>query len=345
MILPGVYFNLPEAEYHADPAFSNSGCRKMLVSPLTFWINSPMNPDFVDKATDAMKRGKAMDKLIVEGHDAFDEAYEIAPDKADWPDAIDGQAALKAECKERGLKVGGTIAELCQRLRAEDRDLVLWPDIIADRQARAGEKEIIKPAEFDDFQAAWTCIQAHPSASKAFTGGRPQVSIFWIDAETSQRCKARLDYLKPRSIVDLKTFSNPFGLPVGKAVANAVANHRYHVQAYAYLEAVEQASVMLLDGCPCDDDEAAKALLSKGAARHFVFVFLEQGEVPNIVVRELRRSDESGNETLAYGDGRRKWREGLENFAHYMETVGPKMPWIDNEPVRPFHDEEFPLYM
>lgn len=48
-------------------------------------------------------------------------------------------------------------------------------------------------AELVDAMAA--AVTAHPIASRLFTGGRPEVSLFWIDDATGVKCKARLDYL------------------------------------------------------------------------------------------------------------------------------------------------------
>ena len=54
----------------------------------------------------------------------------------------------------------------------------------------------------------------HQAAARAMTGGYSEVSIFWIDPGSGVRLKARLDYLKVKAIVDLKTFSNSLGKPV-----------------------------------------------------------------------------------------------------------------------------------
>ena len=39
----GFYFDLPEKDYHADPALGSSGICDLLVSPVQFWRNSPFN--------------------------------------------------------------------------------------------------------------------------------------------------------------------------------------------------------------------------------------------------------------------------------------------------------------
>jgi hypothetical protein len=63
--------------------------------------------------------------------------------------------------------------------------------------------------------------------------------------------KARLDYLKPRAIVDLKTVGNPHGKPVAQAVNVALANYRYHVQAAVYQEAAADSARIIFAPVAC----------------------------------------------------------------------------------------------
>lgn len=42
---PGIYFNLHNDAYHADPALSHSGMTKLLISYRDYWVHSPLNPD------------------------------------------------------------------------------------------------------------------------------------------------------------------------------------------------------------------------------------------------------------------------------------------------------------
>ena len=41
---PGIYYDLPEADYHAAPGLSNSGIGKIQISPLYYW-NDVLNPN------------------------------------------------------------------------------------------------------------------------------------------------------------------------------------------------------------------------------------------------------------------------------------------------------------
>jgi hypothetical protein len=70
---PGIYFGLPEDKYHADPALSHGGMVHLLVHPLEYWHNSPLNPDKPFKETDAMTFGKRCHSLLLEPENFFKE--------------------------------------------------------------------------------------------------------------------------------------------------------------------------------------------------------------------------------------------------------------------------------
>lgn len=72
----GIYFDLHEDEYHADPALSHSGMVDLLSHPLDYWTNSPLNPARAKfGATEAMIFGKRCHALLLEGNAFFDRYY------------------------------------------------------------------------------------------------------------------------------------------------------------------------------------------------------------------------------------------------------------------------------
>lgn len=71
---------------------------------------------------------------------------------------------------------------------------------------------------------------------RLLSSGVSEVSLFWVDAETGLRCKARVDWLHtiaPRHVMplDLKTISDL----TPDAVSRAVTNYGYHRQRAHYL--------------------------------------------------------------------------------------------------------------
>jgi len=349
---PGIYFGLPEDEYHKDPALSSSGIRKLLTSSLDFWVNSPMNPAYVDEKTEAMIVGTAFHRRLLEP-ERYAATCAVAPSREEYPDAIDGAEDLRKLCGDLGVKKSGTIADMCERILEANPDAELWPVIKAQLLKQTEGKIVLRPSVAEDIERAARIVLMHQAAAKAMTGGYSEVSIFWIDSESGVRLKARLDYLKVKAIVDLKTFSNSLGKPVRAAVASAVANGGYHIQAVMYDQAVRAAKHLLRTrksaavhfvGHDVPNDWLTSFAACESHA--FVFVFIEQGPVTNVVVREFRRSDgQGGTENLYWSSGMAGVREAIRVYETCMATHGPDKPWIIDYPMAPFGDVEFPIWM
>ncbi|MBF0626291.1 MAG: PD-(D/E)XK nuclease-like domain-containing protein [Magnetococcales bacterium] len=342
---PGVWFGLPFEDYLAVPALSASGVKKFRASPMTFWAHSWMNPEHeVPMATPAMDFGTAFHKLILEGPGAFDAAYAIEPERDDHPDALDGAKGLKERCEALGLKKSGTIAELCSRIREVDQETELWPEILERFRSGADGKRCLRPADAARIQRMARMLAKHPSAKHVFMDGMPEVSIFWRDLETGTPMKARIDYLRQREVVDLKTFSNSTDMPLQAAVTRAVAANLYHVQAAIYLEAVAQAKRMIREDSVFGNAPGLPWLEGFVNAKEgrFFFVFVETGEANNVVIRELPREIE-GVETMTFAAGQRIFRAATEGFSNYIREYG-HAPWVNHLPTSIISDAEFPLW-
>lgn len=89
----------------------------------------------------------------------------------------------------------------------------VWP---ADEGRRFGKKwdafraahaglEILTEDEHAQCLALQTAVWANPIATRLLQGGRGEQTIQWTDAPTRIACKARLDYVGPSGLLDLKT--------------------------------------------------------------------------------------------------------------------------------------------
>lgn len=341
---PGIYFDMPAAEYHADESLSASGVKNLLVSPLTFWTRSNLNPNRKDEQTPAMKFGSACDKLIVEGPEAFSEAYAVRPEMPD--DAIDGAEALRAKCAELGLKKGGSIAELCARILDADPDSKLWPVMQRKWRAGIGDAEEISADWYRDIVNRAQMVRNHPEVAKAFSGGYPQVSLFWVKDGIPR--KARVDYLKTRAILDLKTFSNPFDKPIAEAVGAAMANQKYGIQAAVYKDGVETLKQIVRESpnppvFGAVDGHWMDAFLACENHR-FGFIFVESGDVPNVEGRWFDQWQANRLPTGAFEAAEARYEWAVGEYRRCIETYG-RSPWRDCTPMRAFEDHEFPLHM
>lgn len=237
---PGVYKSLAAHEYHPDEAASFSKLRKLIVGPAYFWASTPWNSAYVldGDQTDAMFAGQVYHCRVLEGPKVFAKRYGIAPSKADYPDALSGVAALKAECAKLGLKVGGTIAELSERLKSEDEfDGVLWDEIVAEWESENVGKQKITAALYAKVELAASICHAHPSLADVWARGFPEVSICWIGRDgLPMRC--RPDYWCPGEVIEMKMHANKTSQPFHMSCTRTILSEYYHVQAAVEYEGV-----------------------------------------------------------------------------------------------------------
>ena len=338
----GVHFGLHEDEYHADPALSQSGIKNLLVSPLTYWVNSNMNPNREMTESPALVIGTAIHKRIIEGIFAFHDEYAVAPSKEEYPDAINGADALRETCRTMGLKVSGTIAEMCERILNADPNAILWPEIMTRFKEDSDRKIILKPEDGKMINRMVFMVESHQEAKYAFRGGIPEVSIFWPCQTTGVRLKARIDYLKPLGGMDLKTFSNSKNLPVDRAVVAAVSTYGLHIQAVFYLRAIKTARDMIKRGMMFGAKPNMEGLLgaiSDNPKTSFFFVFVETGDANNVIVREFPDS-----KSLLYATGKSVIDRSIAQYQSLSEQFG-EAPWITQHETRVLDDAEFPAWV
>lgn len=347
----GIFFGLPADEYHADPAFSATGVKDMSVGPANYWRRSILNPDREEREESAaLEYGTALHARLLEGRDAFEARYATAPNKDDHPDAIDGVEALRELCGKLEIKRGGTIAEMCERILVIEPEAALWP-VVRRRHEEANEGKILLSDDTaKKIEATAACVASHPDASKALSGGYPEVSIFWTDETEGVpvRMKSRLDRLKTKAVVDLKSFTNPRNKWIDRAVADSVATHNYHVQGVTYCGGIETVKGLLRRGeCVVSGDvEPGFIEALKASDEHrFYFVFVENSAHPAIRVKRFDRAISAKEETLYWQKGAQILRSALETYRVCLKTFGPDRPWPDSAPMGPFSDEDFPLWM
>lgn len=347
---PGVFFGMNEEEYHAIPALSASGIKNMRASPLDFWTRSWMNPDKeeVSDGEDSFAKilGTAYHKRIVEGRDAFLRCYAPSFTEADCPkDTLKGNDAIRSRLKARGLAGTGNKPELIKRLLDAEPTAKIY-DVYSESYAELHEGKIFLPKNsIGRIEISAAMIEKHPQLSKAFVGGAAEITIMWEatvnneDQTTSMvPMKARLDYLKPKAIVDLKSFGNPHGRPVVRAVNAAFANYRYHIPAAVYQEAAEMIPGHIkAERVFGDVNPSLLEALLQGHEKTFLFVFQCSGPAPIAVGKTLPRH--SG----LFQIGKLEVEHARATYARCAATFGDD-PWIDTSEITAFDDSEIPSY-
>lgn len=345
----GTYFGLADDAYHALPRLSASGIKNLLVSPMDFWAGSWLNPAKKvdeDGEPEWAIKGRAYHKRICEGKEAFYKTYCAELDPADHKDALFKQAHLKAACKDLGVKVGGTNEELIERLIEGGYEGEIW-EVLVDEHRQASVGKIMLPAGWIfDIELAAACIEKHPTLSKCFVGGYPEVSILWT-AEVERNdgsgeiikvpMKMRADYLKAGAIIDLKSYANKMRKPLDRAVYYAMAAERYHLQAavyYAGIEAAKRLPVRAVTG-PVPSQAWLDALHKHD--KQFVFVFQQKGVAP--VASGYVMPASLGLISV----GNAQVREAQQIFSDCLAHFGTA-PWIMDRALQMVGDQDVPQF-
>lgn len=326
----GIYFGLPEDQYHALRRFSASGIKDAQESWEDFWEASWMNQNRVRSRSPEMAFGSAMHKRLLEGKQAFEDAYFIALDRGDYPDALTTSDDLKEALRARGLKVSGNKAELIERLSADDSAVQIWDRMVEiHAQANAGKTQII-PDDWLRIEVTAAMLPLYPNLSKVFVNGYPEVSILWTDPETGVPMKARFDYLKRKAIADLKTYSNKGKRPVRRAMTNAFAGDRHNVQAAVYWEAIDRARTLPAFGK--HDPKWLQACLSE-PEHGFIFVYVKTSGAA--LVRGMPLYRQSAD--VQYGAN--TMRMAVEQYARMWRTFGASK-WLSLDDMEPLNEGE-----
>jgi PDDEXK-like domain of unknown function (DUF3799) len=162
--------------------------------------------------------------------------------------------------------------------------------------------------------------------------------VFWV--EDGVPLKARFDYLKPKTIVDLKRFANQRERPVDLAILLAIAEYRYDVQARHYLSAYWHLWVAAQDGavfgdCPLPATWPDQIALPEDIA--FTWIF-QCADAPVSKGRSLTADAPALNKaTREIAQAKQLYRECLAKFG--------TAPWATDEPVRAIGETDLPVWM
>lgn len=343
----GIHFGLSEADYLSDPGLGSTQLKQILISPLHYWWHSPHGPEYVSQTeSSAMALGTALHKYILEGGDAFDEAYIIAPEKADHKDLLTTADDLREWLRERELKVGGKKDDLIDRVLNEDPCAAIW-DVIVEAHATECEDTgvlSIGRSAAHDVRIRGEIIHKTPGIRDLLSGGYPEVSIFW--EENGVRFKARIDYLTSTFQTDLKSFTNPNGDSIRKMIGRKVAGHVWHLQARLHWNGVQAAKEMLLKGGAdfvFGDAPDSEWLVNfaKSPPGDFWWLFVQSSGAPIVKAWSCPRSRPKDHSDV-WQDAQWRIEAATRAYAECVGRFGPDSAWIDTEPPVQAHDEDFP---
>lgn len=344
---PGVVFGMDEEDYFSVPALSASGVKMLRRSPLDYWARTEWLGKTEDDEPEEEKFhrtvGKAYHTRILEGRDAFHGRYVPGLDKSDYKDLLVNTDDLKGELERLGLpKTVKRKQDAIDRLIGADPTIGMriW-DVIEDGYLKMHPGKIFLPSKLmTKIELSAAMIEKSKSLGQAFKGGYPEVAIFWVDEETGCPCKAKLDYWKPKAIVDLKTMENNMGREISRAVDYEFANNRYAFQGTWYMQGVEAAIQMLKDGKIIGEPDpvwVSKVISANPDERKMLFVFQQKGPAPIARGKVFSKYSATYQICSAHLEGNRR------TYVEYMEKFG-RDPWVFDAPIEEFQDSEVPSW-
>lgn len=341
MLKPGIHFGLSVAEYHADPAFSQSGIKTMAISPLQYW-DEYINPKKEPKnSTYEMEIGKAFEALLLEPL-RFKEEYVEALKLPEY--ALRTVDDLKGYLREKGEKVTGTKAELTDRIINIDPDAPL-----ADRMehefmnAHAG-KTIVKSDDWQNIHTMADKYRKHPD-SGLLLGGKVayQVGVVWLEDDV--RMKALIDVLRPNCRYDLKTFSNSRRKNIEALVAETITRD-YMMQAYTHtrglymaIEAIRQRKAGVYGSY--DKDFLRELVAFPPEQSVFGFAFVESSRPYNITHRYVG----CAGDTLIWNKTEIDYITAVNMYRECMAKFGTENEWRPQTEAKIITDNDVPAYV
>lgn len=332
----GVYFDMPEEEYHALQRLSASGIKQLHITVEDFWARSWMNPRHEVEETDAMKFGSAYHKRILEGKEKFYQEYYSELDKADFGDELLVTSEdIKEELRKLELKISGKKQDLIDRLLTVFPDTKIWDELVDMNDLENLGKISLPATTIEQIEYAALFIERHPVISKAFQGGYPEVTVLWTDEATGVKMKSRFDYLKIAATVDLKTFSNSQQKAIHTAIHHAFGYNKYHTQMSVYKEARHRAIDLIKQGkVHGGDPEWLDKFVAKEDWKTMV-VWQQTGIAPYTQAYMFR------HDSSAAIAGENSMRECMMKFKECQEKFGTD-PWLSMADIEEFEDEMLP---
>ena len=368
MLIPdGIWIGLPHANHVADPALGSDDLKALLLNPVHWhgsqrnpvWkrllaeMNGEANPKAVFRRELARRYGECVHVLALEP-DAFDERYFTPPPRPDFPSTKDEiAAALIAEghtppAKSKLLIEFEAMARMHGLPLAEDWDVHV-ATIAAGRQ-------IIPESWREPLALTERVIKLNRHARRFLERGMAEVSMFWTD-DDGHRYRVRFDYLRRRTVADVKTYDNKAGGDPVAVFSSARERWCYDLQAVHYMEARINVLPRLVAerkvwrGIPTAGVEPGSVYAHPATADDLAFlddvaaytdpswwwVTISTGGIPEVDTIEFPK------ELAAYGAAKVQLDQAKQNYRDMRERFGPddSEMWIADRGLLRFTDLNF----
>lgn len=272
--------------------------------------------------------------------------YKVEQPVKPWAKVTDtmpdsGEEYLRSAVKEDWIR---------QLLELEP-DAKVFARIQAEFLAQHPGKTVIGVETFEQIEIAAAMVERDPELRDAFRGGYAEVVLIWYCPITGVPMKAKVDYLKIKRAIDLKTVGNQRERSIENAIRFEISSYHYNMQPAVYIEGIEELRPLVRDSvgkgtvwikqgeewAQATGDELAWALkwASHRGDTEWLWVFQQKGDAPiTRGVRYMARAVSMVTRDMV--------KDAKRRFRQFSETFGTD-PWLDVKPIYDIHDEDIPV--
>lgn len=346
---PGIYIGLAEEDYFADDGLGSTAQKELALDPVEFQWKRRRKP--VDEDTKATIWGHALHARALEGREAFEARFAVAPRKEDFPGVLDTVTDILKHAEKIGFKLPkkGKKDDLIARIRDADIDVPIWSEIEGIFEDDNREKTILTREVNDQIETAAQWMNkdnylAPFMKDGTFIAGIPEVSIF-VEYK-GLRLRARIDRLFPHALLDLKSFRprpNWRSAPedINRVLGRILGGERYDLQAASYLNIWPLAKKLLDAGKVFGASDADMEILRSAFGREdlkWIWVLVKNTGAPQSFVRwfDLHSSvfKNALDEVLI----------GLDHCNSYTTVFGADSDWVPQHLADSMGDDEITIF-
>lgn len=340
---PGVYFDMPEEKYHADPALGSTDIKELLYGAQAYYATCKLSPFFERDETEkrAFLIGRAFHTLVLMGTEAFCEGFQMTPNKDDpfWVRTIDDMRRWLLDHKEFSAPSKWKKDDYIVEIRRQGGAEYLFDDYMSEAKGRG--VRFLREEDFQTIVQAGNALAANKYLVNAITNGEPEVSIFWEEdiAGIIVRRKARIDWLRMRASIDLKSVGGRRGRDFRDTCIKSMINYRYDIQAAAYNDARAAMAGLVKEGKVYGkhDPEWLKGVANVSSWA-FVFIFWSTTRTP--MTHSIMLSPQNPILVNAHGHV----NKALHVYAENVRLHGFNEPWVTPAPIEELQPDDVPSY-
>lgn len=364
VLADGIYIGLPMEKYIADRSALSGGAFFDLLTEAgqITWKKPGVNPlKEEDADTVGQLRGSACHSAILEGPEAFDAAFCVAPEGV-LKTGDDMTAWLKkakdARADLAGLTVSGKVGELRKRVE-EARKVIVETDPLYPLfyDEKVGGRSVLSAADNAYVQLVACFVRSNPTLAPYLNDGVPEVTI--VITIDGIRYKCRVDYMSPTCDLDLKSYGRPPNIdtPLKRHLIRQAFYNGAHLQAVhnssmtAKAGALYRAGELKIHGAfdgtvegdmekHVEDAFRLRTIFEQRATKPAIFrwLFARMDGPPATMLVPFRQSDGIYQETL------QSIERAVEIYREYCERCGgPDKLWFTDHGEQEIEDMDWPM--